>query len=78
MTQIPKTLIVVGGGVIGVEYACMLATLGEYSDARLQEIPEAMKARNLRIIDILHIIGWHEGHHQGQAHITFNLYKAST
>ena len=26
--SIPKTLIVVGGGVIGVEYACMFATLG--------------------------------------------------
>jgi NAD(P) transhydrogenase len=26
--HIPKTLIVVGGGVIGVEYACMFATLG--------------------------------------------------
>jgi len=28
MPQIPRTLIVVGGGVIGVEYACMFATLG--------------------------------------------------
>jgi NAD(P) transhydrogenase len=28
MPQIPSTLIVVGGGVIGVEYACMFATLG--------------------------------------------------
>jgi NAD(P) transhydrogenase len=28
MMQIPKSLIVVGGGVIGVEYACMFATLG--------------------------------------------------
>jgi NAD(P) transhydrogenase len=28
MPQIPKTLIVVGGGVIGVEYACMFVTLG--------------------------------------------------
>jgi NAD(P) transhydrogenase len=28
MPQLPKTLIVVGGGVIGVEYACMFATLG--------------------------------------------------
>ncbi len=27
MPQIPRTLIVVGGGVIGVEYACMFATL---------------------------------------------------
>jgi NAD(P) transhydrogenase len=26
--EIPKTLLVVGGGVIGVEYACMFATLG--------------------------------------------------
>src|SRR5262249_17345390 len=28
MRQIPRTLIVVGGGVIGVEYACMFAILG--------------------------------------------------
>jgi NAD(P) transhydrogenase len=28
MPDIPKTLIVVGGGVIGVEYACMFAILG--------------------------------------------------
>ena len=28
MPAIPKTLIVVGGGVIGVEYACMFSTLG--------------------------------------------------
>jgi NAD(P) transhydrogenase len=28
MPQIPRTFIVVGGGVIGVEYACMFATLG--------------------------------------------------
>ncbi len=28
MAELPKTLIVVGGGVIGVEYACMFAILG--------------------------------------------------
>ncbi len=28
LETLPKTMIVVGGGVIGVEYACMLATLG--------------------------------------------------
>lgn len=28
MPTVPKTLIVVGGGVIGVEYACMFSTLG--------------------------------------------------
>jgi len=26
---------------------------------------------------VLHIIAWHEPHHQGQAHITSNLYKAT-
>src|SRR4051812_7288938 len=28
MPEVPRTLIVVGGGVIGVEYTCMFATLG--------------------------------------------------
>jgi NAD(P) transhydrogenase len=28
MSDMPKTLIVVGGGVVGVEYTCMFATLG--------------------------------------------------
>jgi NAD(P) transhydrogenase len=28
VSEMPRTLIVVGGGVIGVEYACMFATLG--------------------------------------------------
>jgi NAD(P) transhydrogenase len=28
MAEIPKSMIVVGGGVIGVEYTCMFATLG--------------------------------------------------
>ena len=50
MPEIPKTLIVVGGGVIGVEYACMFAVLGvrvtlierrprllEFADAEMAE-----------------------------------------
>src|SRR5260370_14415024 len=28
LTNIPRSMIVVGGGVIGVEYACMFSTLG--------------------------------------------------
>lgn len=51
-------------------------TLGRYGDERLGEIPPAMAARNLTVRDILSIIGWHEGHHQGQAHLTLNLYLA--
>jgi uncharacterized damage-inducible protein DinB len=55
----------------------LLATLSEYNDSRLGEVPEALKARNLTVLDVLHILGWHEAHHQGQSHITLNLYKAS-
>ncbi|MBI3462878.1 MAG: DinB family protein [Planctomycetes bacterium] len=55
----------------------LLTTLSDYNDSRLAEVPEALKARNLTVLDVLHIIGWHEAHHQGQSHITFNLYKAS-
>lgn len=55
----------------------LLATLSEYDDSRLGEIPAALKERGLTIRDVLYILGWHEAHHQGQAHITLNLYKAA-
>lgn len=55
----------------------LLATLSTFSDADLSTIPEAFKERKLSIHDVLHIINWHEAHHQGQAHITLNLFLAS-
>ena len=55
----------------------LLATLREFDDSRLGEIPEALKERKLTVRDVLYILGWHEAHHQGQSHITLNLYKAS-
>lgn len=51
-------------------------TLSSYGEERLSEIPPAMAARKLTVRDILALIGWHEAHHQGQAHITLNLYLA--
>jgi len=54
----------------------LLETLQEYGDDRLQEIPPALAERNLTVRDVLYILGWHEAHHQGQAHITYNLYRA--
>lgn len=62
---------------LGTAREHLLVTLGEYTEDRLGEIPEALKARNLTVRDVLSIIGWHEAHHQGQAHITLNLYKAA-
>jgi uncharacterized damage-inducible protein DinB len=54
----------------------LIETLHGYGEDRLSEIPPAMAARNLTVRQILPLMGWHEAHHQGQAHITFNLYLA--
>lgn len=60
--------------------AHLLETLGKFSDRDLgtmpESLPEPMKQRKLALLDILQIIAWHEAHHQGQAHITFNLFKS--
>lgn len=55
----------------------LLETLAYYDDSRLEEIPPPLKSRNLTFRDVLLILSWHEAHHHGQAHLTFNLYKAS-
>jgi uncharacterized damage-inducible protein DinB len=55
----------------------LLATLGRFGDVDLGTIPEAFKERKLPLLDILHILVFHEAHHQGQAHITLNLCKAA-
>ena len=54
----------------------LLDSLSQFDEDNLGDIPEAFKERGLTLLDVLHILGWHEGHHQGQAHITLNLYKA--
>ena len=56
----------------------LLATLNEQDEAKLDEIVWETRdglRRTLRVT--LQIIAWHEAHHQGQAHITLNLYNAA-
>jgi uncharacterized damage-inducible protein DinB len=55
----------------------LLETLATYSDERLGEIPPPLAQRKLTFLDVLHLLSWHESHHQGQAHSTLNSYKAS-
>jgi uncharacterized damage-inducible protein DinB len=55
----------------------LLQTLSRFGDKDLGTIPEGFKQRNLTLVEILQILAWHEAHHQGQGHITFNLYKAA-
>ena len=49
---IPKTLIVVGGGVIGVEYACMFATLG-VRVIIVEKRPRLLKFADAEVVEAL-------------------------
>jgi uncharacterized damage-inducible protein DinB len=51
--------------------------LGTFSDSDLGVIPEAFRERGWTLERILQVICWHEAHHQGQSHATFNLWKAA-
>ena len=57
--------------------AHLLETLTRFGDKDLGAISESFKERGLALVDILHILAWHEPHHQGQAHITLNLWKVA-
>lgn len=52
-------------------------TVSTFQESDLATIPPALKERGLSIGQGLQILAWHEAHHQGQAHITFNLWKAA-
>ena len=52
-------------------------TMSTLTDADLHIIPPALKERGLTIGKAIQILAWHEAHHQGQSHITLNLYKAT-
>jgi uncharacterized damage-inducible protein DinB len=52
-------------------------TLMGLTEADLPRIPPALKERGISIARVLLILPWHEAHHQGQAHLTLNLYKAA-
>lgn len=63
--------------ILGETRGHLVATLRTIRDDQLGEIPPALAARQLTLLDVLKILGWHEAHHHGQAHITLNLYRAS-
>lgn len=56
--------------------AGLLATLAGIPESQLDEIPASLAQRGWRIRDALNVIAWHEPHHQGQAHLTLNLFLA--
>ena len=54
----------------------LLKTINTFSEGDLLTIPPNFAERGWTIGQLLNVIAWHEGHHQGQAHITLNLWKA--
>lgn len=52
------------------------ATISKFNDTELDNVPEPLRERNWSIGKVIQVMAWHEPHHQGQAHITFNLWKA--
>lgn len=54
----------------------LIKTMKTFTEDDLSMIPEPIKERGWNLRMILGIVAWHEPHHQGQAHLTFNLWKA--
>ncbi|MBI2805185.1 MAG: DinB family protein [Planctomycetes bacterium] len=53
----------------------LLAHLKKLDDSALGTKPNEQAPWTYR--EWLKVLAWHEAHHQGQAHLTFNLYKAA-
>ena len=52
-------------------------SVSKFGPEDLERIVARLKdGRNLTLQQIMHILGWHEPHHQGQSHITLPIYKA--
>jgi hypothetical protein len=63
--------------VLDESRAHLFATLDKFTDADLPTIYPWFKERGWPFSRVLQVLCWHEAHHQGQAHITFNLWKAA-
>ncbi len=48
----------------------------KFGEGDLEAIPVWYRERGWNVRRILQILIWHEAHHQGQAHMTLNLWKA--
>jgi len=55
----------------------LVAALSKFTDADLETIPPWYRERGWTVRRLMQILVWHESHHQGQAHLTLNLWKAA-
>jgi uncharacterized damage-inducible protein DinB len=64
--------------VLGESREHLLDTLRRFRDDQLGVIPAAFKDRGMTLHEIVNLIAFHEAHHQGQGHLTFNLFMAAS
>ncbi|QDT89133.1 DinB family protein [Gimesia algae] len=57
--------------------ANLLETIQLIPEADLELVPEALQERGWTNEMALKVLCWHETHHQGQAHLTLNSWKAA-
>jgi uncharacterized damage-inducible protein DinB len=56
--------------------AALLETLSKIGEDQLNVVPPQLAEKKWTVLTVLHIIGWHEAHHQGQAHAMLNAFRA--
>jgi len=62
-------------GYLNAQRQELLSHLGKLTDADLTRKPNDQAPWNYG--EWIKLLAWHEAHHQGQAHITLNLFKAA-
>ena len=58
-------------------YADFRGYIGSLSDADLNTKFTGRDGKERSIGEATTLLAWHEGHHQGQIHLTWNIYKAA-
>lgn len=62
-------------GYLQESRAIVTAAIHELAGVDLDSKPDTMADRGWSYADALNLLVWHEGHHQGQGHITMNLFE---
>ena len=55
----------------------LFSTLSELSVDLLHEVPNPLREQGLTPYGTVLSLAWHEAHHQGQAHLTLNLFRTA-
>jgi hypothetical protein len=61
--------------VLAGSRAALLETLSAISEDQLNQVPPQLAEKKWTVLTVLQIIGWHEAHHQGQAHAMLNAFR---